>query len=322
MTTFGSETTAEEVVSAFSSNIKGRTFLITGTSTNGLGAYTATCLARASPEALILVARSEAKVAPVMEEIASIDPSIRAIFVPVDLTNQESVRAAAAAILEDRKISKIDIVINCAGIMFVEKFTTDDTGNELQFSANHIGHFLLTNLLMPKILGAGEGARIVNITSHGHQLSDVWWTDPTFGNGKDYHGWSGYGQSKTANILFTVELARRLKDRGIVSLAVHPGTIAGTGLFQHVPEEKLEEGDAISKRNTGLPFTLDLPYKNSSQGCSSGLAAALDPELAAHSGSYIQNCKVGTPREYALDGEKAKRLWIMTEKLVGQSFDL
>lgn len=219
MTAFGSETTAEEVVSAFSSNVKGRTFLITGASANGLGAYMATSLARASPQALILIARSEVKVAPVIEEIASIDPSIRAIFVPVDLSDQESVRAAAATILDDHDMTKIDVVINCAGIMYVEEFTTDAKGNELQFSANHVGHFLLTNLLMPKILAAGEGARIVNITSHGHQLSDVWWSDPTFNKGKDYHGWSGYGQSKTANILFSVELARRLKDRGIVSLA-------------------------------------------------------------------------------------------------------
>ncbi|TLD21151.1 hypothetical protein PspLS_09294 [Pyricularia sp. CBS 133598] len=322
MATFGRETTAEEVVSALPSNVKGRTFLITGASADGLGAYMATSLAHASPEALILIARSEAKVAPVIKEIASIDPSIRAIFVPVDLTDQERVRAAAVTILEDRQISKIDITINCAGIMYVEEFTTDAKGNELQFSANHIGHFLLTNLLMPKILAAGEGSRIVNITSHGHELSDVWWSDPTFNKGKDYHGWSGYGQSKTANILFTVELARKLKDRGIVSLAVHPGVIAGTGLFQHVPMEKLDEGDAISRRNTGLPFTLDTPFKTSSQGSSSGLAAALDPELAAHSGSYIQNCKAGTPREYALDGEKAKKLWTMTEELVGQKFDL
>ncbi|ELQ32908.1 retinol dehydrogenase 13 [Pyricularia oryzae Y34] len=315
MTAFGSETTAEEVVSAFSSNVKGRTFLITGASANGLGAYMATSLARASPQALILIARSEVKVAPVIEEIASIDPAIRAIFVPVDLTDQESVRAAAATILDDRDMTKIDVVINCAGIMYVEEFTTDAKGNELQFSANHVGHFLLTNLLMPKILAAGEGARIVNITSHGHQLSDVWWSDPTFNKGKDYHGWSGYGQSKTANILFSVELARRLKDRGVVSLA-------GTGLFQHVPMERLDEGDMISRKNTGLPFGLDLPWKTSSQGSSSGLAAALDPELAAHSGSYIQNCQVGTPRQYALDGEKAKKLWIMTEELVGQKFDL
>ncbi|KAH8840018.1 hypothetical protein MCOR27_009703 [Pyricularia oryzae] len=322
MTAFGSETTAEEVVSAFSSKVKGRTFLITGASANGLGAYMATSLARASPQALILIARSEVKVAPVIEEIASIDPAIRAIFVPVDLSDQESVRAAAATILDDHDMTKIDVVINCAGIMYVEEFTTDAKGNELQFSANHVGHFLLTNLLMPKILAAGEGARIVNITSHGHQLSDVWWSDPTFNKGKDYHGWSGYGQSKTANILFSVELARRLKDRGIVSLAVHPGTIAGTGLFQHVPMERLDEGDMISRKNTGLPFGLDLPWKTSSQGSSSGLAAALDPELAAHSGSYIQNCQVGTPRQYALDGEKAKKLWIMTEELVGQKFDL
>ncbi|KAK1997081.1 retinol dehydrogenase 13 [Colletotrichum falcatum] len=310
MASFGFDTTAEEVVSTFASKVDGRTFLITGASANGLGAYMATALAQASPAKLILVARSEAKVAPVIKEIASINPSIRATFISVDLIDQDSVRAAAASILEDPKTTKID------------EFTTDAKGNELQFSANHIGHFLLTNLLMPKILNAGENARIINISSHGHQLSDVWWSDPTFNKGKDYHGWSGYGQSKTANILFSVELARRLKDRGIVSLSVHPGSIGNTGLFTHVPMTEFDSGDEISRKNTGLPFAIDTPFKTTSQGCSSSLAAALSPELAAHSGSYIQNCQVGMPREYALDGEKAKKLWAMTEDLVGQKFDL
>ncbi|KAJ0367126.1 hypothetical protein COL26b_011413 [Colletotrichum chrysophilum] len=322
MASFGFDTTAEEVVSTFASNVKGRTFLITGASANGLGAYMATSLAKASPAAFILAGRSEAKVAPVIKEIAAIDPSIRATFIAVELTDQDSVRAAAAKILEDSNISQIDVMINCAGIMYVKEFTTDAEGNELQFSANHIGHFLLTNLLLPKILAAGEDARIINVSSHGHQLSDVWWSDPTFNKGKDYHGWSGYGQSKTANILFSVELARRLKDRGIVSLSVHPGSIGGTGLFNHVSMTELDKGDEISRKNTGLPFAIDMPFKTATQGCSSILAAALDPELAVHSGSYIQNCQVGTPREYALDGENAKKLWAMSEDLVQQSFDL
>ncbi|KAF3809624.1 Retinol dehydrogenase 11 [Colletotrichum gloeosporioides] len=322
MALFGFDTTAEEVVSTFASNVKGRTFLITGASANGLGAYMAISLAKASPTAIFLAGRSEAKVAPVIKEIAATDPSIRATFIAVELTDQNSVRAAAANILADSKTSKIDVLINCAGIMYAKEFTTDAEGNELQFSANHIGHFLLTNLLLPKILAAGEGARIINVSSHGHQLSDVWWSDPTFNKGKDYHGWSGYGQSKTANILFSIELARRLKGRGVVSLSVHPGSIGGTGLFNHVSMTELDKGDEVSRKNTGLPFAIDMPFKTATQGCSSILAAALDPELAAHSGSYIQNCQVGTPRKYALDGENAKKLWAMSEDLVEQIFDL
>ncbi|KAJ0382837.1 hypothetical protein COL922a_011727 [Colletotrichum nupharicola] len=319
MASFGFVTTAEEVVSTFASNVKGRTFLITGASANGLGAYMSTSLAKAPPAAFILAGRSEAKVAPVIKEIAAIDPSIQATFISVELTDQNSVRAAAANILEDSKISQIDVMINCAGIMYVKEFTTDAEGNELQFSANHIGHFLLTNLLLPKILAAGEDSRIINVSSHGHQLSDVWWSDPTFNKGKDYHGWSGYGQSKTANILFSVELARRLKDRGIVSLS---GQSIPEALEALVSMTELEKGDEVSRKNTGLPFAVDMPFKTATQGCSSILAAALDPELAAHSGSYIQNCQVGTPREYALDGENAKKLWAMSEDLVEQKFDL
>lgn len=118
--------------------------------------------------------------------------------------------------------------------MGVTEYTLTPEGIESQFGANHIGHFLLTSLLMPKIEAAGPGARIVNLSSSGHQLGEVRLDDYNFNNGKAYDPWAAYGQSKTANILFSVSLAEKLASRGILAFAVHPGSIAVTGLGTHV----------------------------------------------------------------------------------------
>lgn len=324
MPSFGPKTTAEEVCDAFTSQIQGRTFLITGTSAKGLGAKCATSLAKHSPAKLILVSRSKAKVDPVVEEIGKINPQVSVQFVPCELSDQDSVREAAETILMDSSISKIDVVINNAGIMAVNDYTLDKHGIELALSSNHIGHFLLTNLLMPRILAAGKGARIVNLTSYGHRISSFRFNDPNFDGGKAWDRWSSYGQSKTANILFSVELARRLKDKGIQSYSVHPGVILETGLGDHIDFEKeVPELLAITKKNNPdlEPSILEDP-KNHTQGSSSSLVAALDPGLEAQSGAYIADCNVGDALAYSTDPDNAKKLWAYSEEVVGQKFDL
>jgi NAD(P)-dependent dehydrogenase (short-subunit alcohol dehydrogenase family) len=109
--------------------------------------------------------------------------------------------------------------------MGVKNHTVTIEGLGSQFGANYIGHFLLTNLLMPKIEAAGKGARIVNLTSNGHQLSDVRFNGYNFDYGKNYDPWAEYGQSKTANMLFTVSLASKLASKGMFSYSVHPGGV-------------------------------------------------------------------------------------------------
>lgn len=118
--------------------------------------------------------------------------------------------------------------------MGVKDYTLTPEGIESQFGANHIGHFLLTSLLMPRLAAAGPGARIVELSSSGHQLGEVRLDDWNFDNGKTYDPWKAYGQSKTANILFTVSLAEKLASKGILAFAVHPGSIVETGLGTHV----------------------------------------------------------------------------------------
>lgn len=321
---FTKESTAEEVCEAFSSQINGRTFLITGTSTRGLGAKIATSIAKHSPAQLILVSRNKAKVDPVIEEIKSTNPHIDTRFVLCDLSDQVSVRRAAENILNDSSIKKIDVVINNAAMMAIAEYQVDSKGNEMQLSSNYIGHFLLTNLIMPKILAAGPGARIVNHTSHGHRISAFRFDDPAFSGGKAYDPWSGYGQSKTANILFSVALARRLKDRHIQAYAVHPGSILTTALAEHVEfgvEFPIIEA-VTARNNNGRKWWLDPFVKTDSQGSASALVAALDPDMAGSSGAYVDNCAVGNPEAYAVDADNAEKLWTYSEGVVGQKFDL
>ncbi len=318
MSSYGATTTSEEVIDAFASKIQGRIFVITGTSEKGLGAYTAISLARKSPAHLVLVARNKAKVDPVVAEIAAIDPGVKVTFLQADLTDFDSVRAAAAAINADASIPHIDVLINNAGIMNVKQRTLDKQGFELTLSANHLGHFLLTNLVLAKIRAAGPEARVVNVSSNGHRVSGFRFDDYNFSSTRfpPYDGWTAYGQSKTANILFTVELARR----GVPALAVHPGAIWGTSLGVHIELHEFADVSAIARSNTGRPFAIDEP-KTLTQGCSTTLVATLSPALAASSGAYLENCAVAVPYEYASDEGNAKSLWALSEEMVGQKFE-
>lgn len=206
---------------------------ITGATASGLGAQTAVYLAAAAPAAIILLGRTESKSLSVVDEIKKVSPTTTILFVTLDLSNFASIRSAATWLLEDDSITHIDCLINNAGIM-APPFALTSEGIESQFGSNHVGHFLLTNLLMPKILAARGGARIVNVTSSGYALGEVRFDDWNFDEGRKYEKWSGYGQSKTANILFTTELVRRLGKKGIESYAPHPGRVGDTNLADHI----------------------------------------------------------------------------------------
>lgn len=324
MAHFNGQTSAEEVCDTFSSQIKGKTFLITGTSAGGMGAKYALVLSQHAPAQILLVSRSQEKVDPVIADILSINPEIDVKIVACELSDQQSVRQAAATILTDASIAKIDIVINNAGVMAIKDYTLDSQGNELTLSANHLGHFLLTCLLLPKIRAAGEGARIINITSHGHRIGPFRFDDPKFSNGKEYDPWSAYGQSKTANVLFSAELARRLAKHDIQSFSVHPGLIMTTGLGNHLDFMAEMPGllAAVEKNNPGETWGLEGQAKDDSQGCASGLVAALHPDWKHRSGAYVEDCQVGEAIAYAADAENAKKLWAYSEGVVGQKFGI
>lgn len=164
MASHGFSTEGTKIVSSFSSNVKGRTFLITGPSKGGIGAEAAISLAHGSPSIIILLGRSLAKIQPTIDSVHSLNPSIVTKFVSIKLDSLSSVRDAANTILGDPSITHIEVMINNAAIMACPYGVTMDRF-EIQFATNHLSHFLLTNLLTPKILPAGPDARIINVSS-------------------------------------------------------------------------------------------------------------------------------------------------------------
>lgn len=176
------------------------------------------------------------KIQPVIDHINAINPGVRTKFIHLDLGSLASVREAAASINDN--VEKIDVLINNAAIMACPYSKTVD-GIECQFGTNHVGHFLLTNLIMPKILAAGPGATIVNVSSVSHRVADVNLDDynyevkrPWFSclsctdfgqHGAEYDPAVAYGAVKSANILFTRALANRLKSEQVKAISLHPG---------------------------------------------------------------------------------------------------
>lgn len=265
--------------------------VITGASHGGLGAHTALYIAAAKPAEIILLGRSEGKITPVLEEIKAKSPSTRARFVKIDLMSCVSVRAAAAEVLS--LVSKIDVLINNAGVMAVPfALTTENVESHL--GANHIGHFLLTNLLVPR-LEAADSARIVNVASEMYQFSPVLFDNYNFSDGKAYNAWEAYGQSKTANMLFSVSLAKKLDGKGIKSFSLHPGVIAATGLVSGVdPTAWAIVGSMVESKKMEVPKD-----KTIEQGCATSLAAALDPSLdSKYTSSHSHTDEIGAHKAF------------------------
>jgi len=192
----------------------------------------------------------------------------------------------------------------------------------MQFGTNHIGHFLLTNLLMP-LVEKGENPRIVNLSSRGHHFDTVHFDDPNFEH-RDYEIWASYGQSKTANIMFSVGLEKRLAGKGIHAYAVHPGGIQ-TNLGRHLSEEDMAVLIKRIEKNAGE----SVAFKNVQAGAATTCYAATAPEIAARGGVYCEDCHVadvndddptGSVKSYAVDPDNADKLWALSEEMVGERF--
>lgn len=216
--------------------------VITGVSPNSLGGTLALTIAKHQPHDLVLASRSQSNLQKVQEQLFQ-RTGVLARLVVLDLASQSSIREAAQEVMG--AVTHIDILINNAGVTASDRRLTSD-GLELQFGVNHIGHFLLTNLLMPKLL-ASESPRVVNVTSLGYNFSPFRFHDYNFEGqavppeeeaspgfpesftpkpeeGRPYTGFCAYGQSKTANILHVVSLNERYGKLGLKAYAVHPGS--------------------------------------------------------------------------------------------------
>ncbi|RDW60286.1 hypothetical protein BP5796_11892 [Coleophoma crateriformis] len=322
MTNFGALTTGDEVATALRDQIKGKTILITGPSKSSIGAETAISIAAGSPKLILLAGRTQNKIQPVIDTVQQKYPAVATTFIALDLADQDSVRKAAKEILS--KIDSLDVLINNAGVMGVREYTTTVQGIETQFGINHIGHFLLTKLLMPKLLAAKNGARVINVSSFGHLAMGVRFDDWNFKDGKEYNPWLGYAQSKTANILFSSALARKLKKQGLLSYSVNPGLIPETNLQSDISQEEFAEGIKVTMESLGDFPMPAITAKPLAAGSATSIYAAFDPSLKEHSGAFLTDCGVygGIMKEHTVGIEKEDALWELSEELVGGKFEV
>jgi NAD(P)-dependent dehydrogenase (short-subunit alcohol dehydrogenase family) len=308
---FGPDTTTSEVLEGV--DLSGKTAVVTGASA-GLGTETARSLASVGAH-VVMAARDPDKGRVAAGGIKEAVPDASLELGTVDLASLDSVRAFAAWLLDRHE--RVDVLINNAGVMACPLGRTAEDF-EMQLGTNHLGHFLLTTLVAPALLAAAP-SRVVNLSSRGHQRSDIQWDDPHYRQ-RPYDKWEAYGQSKTANILFSVEFDRRFGGRGVHAYAVHPGVIM-TELARHLTRQDLE--DLASRSPSGAP----MQFKPVEAGAATSVWAVTAPELADVGGVYLEDCHVsaevtepsspGGHAPWALDPASAKRLWEWSEGEVG-----
>ncbi len=313
--TFGAESTADEVLAGI--DLKGKRVLVTGVSA-GLGVETARSLV-AHGATVVGTARDLTKARRALAEAGNTTVDL----VEMDLASLSSVRKAASDLLARAK--PFDVIIANAGVMACPQGKTQD-GFETQFGTNHLGHFVFVNRLVSLLK---PGARIVNLSSAGHQISDVDLEDPNFER-TPYQAFTAYGRSKTANILYAVALDSRLKGRGVRATAVHPGGIQ-TELGRHLTPELIEQMMARISRAA----TKDAPqfrFKSVPQGSATSVWSGFVASADAVGGRYCEDChvcevnddttsRVGV-RSYALNPARANDLWRKSEEMVGERFSL
>lgn len=220
---------ASRIASDNATQIAGKIILTTGVSPGGLGATFVEQVAKHKPALLILAGRNPSKVQATIDKLTANEQtaSVPTRILALDLSSQKKIREAAKEVLQYPE-DRIDVLVNSAGVMGGPYKKTEE-GIELQFGSNYLGHFLFTNLIMPKLLAA-RYARIVNVSSGGHRFGGIRFDDWNFQDGKTYNPWIAYGQSKTGNILFSKALAKKLGPRGLRAYSLHPGVNLDTSL--------------------------------------------------------------------------------------------
>ena len=298
-------------------NLTDKTFVVTGT-TSGLGTHSATELAKHGGH-VVVTGRNPEKLSQTLATVASEATGPAPDAVQLDLADLGSISQAAEEI---RALApQIHGLLNNAGIMATPQNQTKD-GFESQIGTNHLGHFALTGLLLPSIPARGH-ARVVTVSSLAHKRGKVVPNDLSYQN-RRYDPWSAYGQSKLANLLFTLELAKLTREAGwnLIAAAAHPG-FSATNL--------LHAGPAIMQnqiaRTVGDGF-MKLVSQSAADGALPSLYAATAPDV--HNGDYIGPSGVmeirGAPKKVgrssaAKDALVAQELWSKSEELTGVTYD-
>lgn len=317
MSAFGHDSTTDDVLAGI--DLDGRVAVITGGS-GGLGLETGRALA-AHGAHVVLAARDRAKLGTARGTVLSEHPDAGVDTLVLDLADVASCRSAAGELLS--RVDRLDLLINNAGVMCTPAGRTAD-GFETQFGTNHLGHMAWTLPLLDVLARTASdhgAARIVNLTSAGHRFGDVDLDDPNVEH-RPYDPWEAYGASKTANVLFTVELEKRFGVLGIRALAVHPGGIH-TDLGRHMTAEmRADIAQRIEQSNPG-----GLTWKSIPQGAATTVWAATTGRFDRAAGVYCEDCGVADvvdPSDagrdgvlaYAVDPDRAAALWEVSSRLL------
>ena len=305
---FGLRSTAADVLKGI--DLKGKNVIVTG-GYSGIGIEAVKALVAAGASVTVPARRPDKA----REELAGV-PGVE--IAELDLADLKSVARFAASYVATGK--PLHILINNAAIMANPETRVGPQNWESQFATNHLGHFALVAGLAPP-LKAANGARVVSVSSTGHKLSPVVFDDIHF-TSRPYQKWPAYGQAKTANSLFAVELDRRGQTHGVRAFAIHPGGIM-TPLQRYLPKEEMiafgwiDENGKIHER-----------FKTVEQGAATETWAATSPQLDGKGGLYCEDCDVaqltqpGTSRTsgvdpHAVDADAAKKLWQVSAEHTG-----
>ncbi|UOQ68830.1 SDR family NAD(P)-dependent oxidoreductase [Hymenobacter volaticus] len=312
---FNATSTASEVIKGIS--LAGKVAIVTGGYT-GIGLETTKTLADAGAT-VIVPARSLDKARENLAGVANVEVT------ELDLMNPDSVDAFVATFLASGR--PLHLLVNNAGIMFVP-LRRNNQEIESQLATNYLAPFQLTARLW-KALKQANGARVVNVSSLGHQFGPFHFEDPNFEK-RDYETLAAYGQSKTALNLFSLELDKRAQAFGVRAYAVHPGNIWGTELAREAPMELLQRFGFYDEQGNSVPEVI-ASLKTIPQGAATTIWCATSPLLSNIGGVYCEDADVASlspgsamsagVKAYSVDAADAKRLWPLTEQLTGITFD-
>ncbi len=314
---FNSKSTTSDVIKGI--DLTGKIAIVTGGNT-GIGLETTKTLANAGAT-VIVPARDIEKAKKNLQDI----PNVEIEF--MDLMNPDSIDEFAKRFLESNR--PLHLLINNAGIMWVP-LRRDNRGLESQLATNYLAQFQLTARLWSALKKA-NGARVINVSSQGHQFAPFNFEDPNFLN-RDYETLQGYGQSKTAVNLFTLELDNRAKEYNIRTYSVHPGSIGGTELGREASLELWQKMGFCDADGNMLPEIL-ASLKTIQQGAATTVWCATSPLLNTIGGVYCEDCNIANittektkfqsgVMSYSLERKNAELLWELSEKMINSTFDI
>ncbi|MGZ9587376.1 SDR family oxidoreductase [Paenibacillus marinisediminis] len=277
--------------------MSGKIVLITGAN-SGMGLATTIELAKKGAH-VVMACRNKSRGEEALQRAIAESRSTEIHLMTCDLASIKSIRQFASAFRE--QYNRLDVLINNAGVVAIKRELTAD-GYESQIGVNHLGHFLLTSLLLDLLTNAPQG-RIVNVSSGAHKVGNIHFENINLE--KRYNPAKGYAQSKLANILFTQELARRLQHTSVTVNSLHPGAVAtNIGV-----DRDTGFGKAVHKLLK--PF-----FRTPLQGAQSAIYLASSPEVSQETGGYYVNCKRAKVSSRAQNAELAARLWKWSEEQV------